>query len=146
MIERLKNANTIALRVEEPDAADLVKHGFDPAEWVERSDQFALTHGRDILLVKKWANQTYEIHWLLRSRGRRAIHVGLDFLAYLFNKEDARVIVGLTPVRKRAARWFSRQVGGTSHGIVQTEFGEAEVFALSRQDFEAQHEFSVRRR
>lgn len=146
MIRRLLNPNTLDARLSEPDAVELVKTGFDVNDWIETDDNFTLTNGYDLLLVKEWADQVFEIHWLLRNRGRKAINAGVDFLRYLFNKEGARVIVGLTPAHKRAARWFSRQVGGKSNGIVQTEHGEMEVFALSREDFEAQHEFSVRRR
>ena len=124
--------------------AGLVLPDCNPEDWIETSDQFTLTNGYDLLLVKKWADNVFEIHWALRNRGRKAINAGVDFLRHLYNKEGARIVVGTVPVSRRASRWFSRQVGGKSGGLVQTDLGEMEVFSLTREDFEAQHEFSYR--
>lgn len=140
MIRRLANPNNLAARVAESDVEDV--DDFDPIAWFDDPHQYALTNGPDLLLAKEWADGVVEIHWLLRSRGRRAIHAGVDFLRHLYNKENARIVVGTVPAHRRAARWFSRQVGGKSNGIVQTEWGDAELFTLSREDFEAQHGFS----
>jgi hypothetical protein len=144
MIRRLTSPHNLRARCEEPDIIEMVLPGFEPEDWIETSDQFTLTNGYDILMAKRWADNTIEIHWALRNRGRRAIHAGVDFLRYLFHKEGARIVVGTVPAHKRAARWFSRQVGGKSNGIVQTELGPMEFFSLTREDFEAQHEFPNR--
>jgi hypothetical protein len=105
----------------------MVLPGFDAAIWLQNS--LALTNGSDILLAERWADNVVEIHWLLRSRGRAAITVGVDFLRYLYQTERARIVLGMVPAHKRAARWFSRQVGGRSNGIVQTSLGPMELFS-----------------
>ena len=113
---------------------------FDAAEWVEKA--LVLTDGRNLFLATEWADQTFEIHWLLRDRGRAALKAGVDFLRHLYEEEGARVVVGQTPAQKRAARWFSRQMGGVSRGIISSpEYGDFEIFSMTRQDFEARHEF-----
>jgi hypothetical protein len=144
MIWRLKDKQPLDVRLKEPDIAPMVLPGFDSSEWIEQPGCYTLTNGKDLLLVEVWADGVREIHWGFRSRGREAIEAGVDFLRHLFHKEDARIVVGTVPAHKRAARWFSRQVGGTSNGIVQTELGPMEVFRLTREDFEAQHEFPRR--
>lgn len=141
MIRRLHNPNTLAARAEQPDVRAVIREGFDPEDWVEQPERFTLTNGYDMLLVEEWQDNVFEIHWALRNRGRKAINAGIDFLRYLYNKEGAHIVVGTVPVSQRASRWFSRQVGGKSQGIVQTELGDMELFTLSREDFEAQHEF-----
>jgi hypothetical protein len=142
MIRRLQSVPNLQARLEQPDVQEILIGEFDPAEWIEQPNQFTLTNGYDLLLVKEWANQTFEIHWLFRNRGRKAINAGIDFLRYLYNKEGARIVVGTVPVSRRASRWFSRQVGGKSGGMVQTELGEMELFTQTREDFETQHGIS----
>ncbi len=144
MIWRLKDRQPLEVRIKEPDIAPMVLGGFDTGQWIEQPDRFTLTNGKDFLLVEVWADGVREIHWGFRSRGRDAITAGVDFLRHLFHKEDARIVVGTVPAHKRAARWFSRQVGGTANGIIQTELGLMELFSLTREDFEAQHEFPDR--
>ncbi len=128
----------VQIRLEQPDLAGLLADDFRPEEMLW------LTDGYNILGATEWADKTYEIHWLMRDKGRKAINAGIDFLRHLYEEHDARVVVGQTPAHKRAARWFSRQVGGRSNGIITTELGEVELFSLTRQDFEAQHEFPHR--
>jgi hypothetical protein len=137
---RQATVEELEARLAEPDMADLLGPQFDAAEWCEKA--LVLTDGSNIFLATEWADKTFEIHWLLRDRGRTALRVGIDFLRHLYEEEGARVVVGHTPAHKRAARWFSRQVGGRSQGIITSpEYGDFEVFSMTRQDFEARHEF-----
>jgi hypothetical protein len=127
-------------RLDEPDMDGLLGPQFDAGEWVEKA--LVLTDGHNVFLATEWADKTFEIHWLLRDRGRAALKAGIDFLRYLYEEEHARVVVGHTPAHKRAARWFSRQVGGQSQGIITSpEYGDFEIFSMTRQQFEARHEF-----
>lgn len=69
----------------------------------------------------------YEGHSFFRVRGREAIRAGREALSHM---NDARMIWGLTPEGNRAARWFNRQVGFQSHGMLDTPEGAAELFVL----------------
>lgn len=117
--------------------AGLVQEGFAPSDYIALIDDQG-----NMLLVEEWADKAYEIHWLIRCRGRKAITAGVDFLRHLYQEFDARTVTGQVPASRRAARWFSRQVGGRSNGIIATELGEVESFSQTRQEFEAQHGIS----
>lgn len=129
-------------RLKGADAQPMLKPGFDLREWMISDCNEALTNGHDLIMTTEWQGNVIEIHWLMRSRGRFALDAGIDFLRYLFQEKDARVVVGTTPALMRAARWFARQVGGTSNGLIETDLGLVESFSLTRKDFEAQHGLS----
>lgn len=70
----------------------------------------------------------YEAHSFFRARGREAIRAGREVLSHM---SDARMIWGLTPESNKAARWFNRQVGFSSQGmIVAPDLGPCELFVL----------------
>jgi hypothetical protein len=69
----------------------------------------------------------YEGHSFFRARGREAIKAGREVLIRM---NDAHMIWGLTPESNRAARWFNRQVGFQSHGMIDTPEGRCELFVI----------------
>lgn len=70
----------------------------------------------------------YEGHSFFRVTGRDAIRAGREVLACI---DDATLIWGLTPESNKAARWFNRQVGFHSHGMLETpDLGRCELFVL----------------
>lgn len=74
----------------------------------------------------------FEGHSFFRVRGREAIKLGLTLLNYMEDAHGARMIWGLTPESNRAARWFNRQVGFSSQGLIETPEGVCELFVLER--------------
>ena len=69
----------------------------------------------------------YEGHTFFRVRGREAIRLGREILGKM---SDAQMVWGLTPEENRAARWFNRQVGFKSQGMIDTPEGRCELFKL----------------
>lgn len=69
----------------------------------------------------------YEGHSFFRVKGREAIRAGREVLSHM---SDALMIWGLTPEANRAARWFNRQVGFKSDGMIDTPEGRCELFVL----------------
>jgi hypothetical protein len=69
----------------------------------------------------------YEGHSFFRVRGREALRTGREVMTHI---NDARMIWGLTPESNKAARWFNRQVGFQSHGMIDTPEGRCELFVL----------------
>jgi hypothetical protein len=69
----------------------------------------------------------YEGHSFFRVRGRDAIKAGREVLTHIL---DARLVWGLTPESNRPARWFNRQVGFQSQGMLETPEGPHELFVL----------------
>lgn len=74
----------------------------------------------------------FEGHSFFRARGREAISLGRAILARLFLEHGARMVWGATPESLKAARWFNRQVGFTSLGMIDTPEGRCELFVRER--------------
>lgn len=72
----------------------------------------------------------FEGHSFFRVRGRGAISLGRALLARLFADHGARMVWGITPEDLKAARWFSRQLGFTSLGMIDPPEGRGELFVL----------------
>lgn len=66
----------------------------------------------------------YEGHSFFRVRGREAIALGKAILS----KMDGVHVWGLTPQRLRHVRWFNRQIGFVSLGMMDTPEGPCELF------------------
>lgn len=78
----------------------------------------------------------YTGHYYFKSRGREAINAAKGFLDEIFNTcYNIDVILGLTPEDNKAARWFSRQVGFKSHGLVEGPKRHYEMFIITKKEF-----------
>lgn len=71
----------------------------------------------------------YEGHSFFRARGRDALKMGATMLGIMF-EGGARMIWGATPPENRPARWFNRQLGFRSMGLIATPEGERELFVM----------------
>lgn len=132
-------------RLSRPDALGMVKPGFCPVEWLGDPDNILLTeNGDDIVMLEGNGQGVYNLHWLLASRGKQALASAERLLRRAFTQHDALAVFGWTPVHLRAARWFNRRIGGTSLGVVETEWGPMEGFALTREQHEAKYVLSGR--
>jgi hypothetical protein len=75
----------------------------------------------------------FEGHSFFLVRGREALSAGREAISLL----DYRMIWGLTPTKNgnadwfRSVRWFNRQLGFKSHGMIDTpDQGRCELFVL----------------
>lgn len=69
----------------------------------------------------------FEGHSFFKARGREAITLGSRMLESMAGQ--ASLIWGTTPAKLRAARWFNRQIGFRSLGMVETpDLGLCELF------------------
>lgn len=114
---------------------------FDPVEWVANHSNIALVNDRDDLAVFEGASRPGIVtgHYYFQSRGRQAVHSGREFLVELFRDYPVELCRGLTPLTNLGARWMSRHLGFTSHGVLSTPKGPHELFMLSRKDLNVQH-------
>ena len=71
----------------------------------------------------------YEGHSFFLVKGREAILAGWEALHLM---DDARMIWGLVPLERKASRWFSRQLGFKSQGMIDTPEGRCELFVLEK--------------
>lgn len=110
--------------------------GFEPYEWTANDKNIALTNGKDLNLFQYQADGVYIGHFFYVSRGRQAIQVANEALWAMFIKPHVQVIIGMTPVGQRGARWLSRHLGFKSYGLIDTVPGECELFIMSRKEYE----------
>lgn len=109
----------------------------DPIDWLSNSDNIILEneHG-DLALFERGIKHIYSGHYYFKSRGRKAITAGKNFLDELLNScYNIEVLTGLVPIDHLGARWMSRQLGFTSHGVVHLHDKHYELFILTKKEF-----------
>lgn len=111
----------------------------DAIEWLSNPVNIALEnkHG-DIVLFEYGLleHKVYSGHYFFKSRGRQAIQSARDFLDEIFNScYNISILMGFTPLKHKAARWLTRQVGFTSYGIEEVHGKEYELFILTKKEF-----------
>lgn len=109
----------------------------DTEEWLSNSDNIALTNDRgDLALFEKGIKHVYAGHYYFKSRGKSALIAAREFLDEIFNTcYNIPILIGLTPLAYLGARWLSRQVGFTSHGVIDFNNKHYELFILTKQEF-----------
>lgn len=130
MIYRLRNPEILDAAVTE-QAPDLVREGWGGTKWLSNPNHVALTDGRNIGMFEAQETPgTFHGHMIFRDRGKFALEVARKMIRHLVDLFGALAIYGETPVQKRAARWFSRQLGFRSRGIKSTPYGDVEQFVM----------------
>jgi hypothetical protein len=139
----MKHALDLALlqdRLGHPDAQGMVKPDFCPKEWLADPTNILLTeNGDDLVMLEGNGEGVYNLHWLLASRGKKALASAERLLGRAFAQHNALMVFGWTPVHLRAARWFNRKIGGSSLGTIETEWGPMEGFSMTREQYEARY-------
>lgn len=102
-------------------------YGEDLTALVTDKRNVCLTNGKDIAIFAFRGPGIFEGHLHFVSRGREAIKVGKAMLSEM---SGCRMIWGPTPVCLKNVRWFQRQLGFVSHGIMDTPEGECELFVM----------------
>lgn len=129
MIYRLYDPEILAAAVSE-QAPDLV-HGFTAHDWSKDPNVIILTDGTNIGIFEAQEEPgVFYGHTIFQERGRAAIVAARKIIAFLTKVFGARRIKGETPLEKRAARWFSRQLGFKSQGVKSTPHGDVEQFVM----------------
>jgi hypothetical protein len=109
---------------------------FDPAAWLENTNNVMLTDGDSVGLATFNKPGSYSVHWFYNVHGRAAINMAREMLRIMFEEYDAKTIRGLTPVSLKAARWLAKQVGMKSYGIVEYHDDQPhEIMIMTRQEF-----------
>lgn len=116
-------------RVTAPSEANRIYGKGDLSAFVTDGRCFVLTNGTDIAVFAWRGPGIFEGHLEFKSRGRSAIGVGKAMLAFM-RDSGARMIWGPTPVGLRNVRWFQRQLGFVSQGIMATPEGDCELFVM----------------
>lgn len=132
MIRRTFDPAEVNVLLNEPDVRENLG-GFGPLDARD-----LLSDRRNICLVGDMGGAMFawrgpgifEGHSFFRCRGKSAILLGAWLLALLFEEHNARMVWGLTPEHLKHVRWFNRQVGFRSHGLMETPDGMCELFVM----------------
>jgi len=131
MISRTHDASVAgeALRSFSPDV--------DVSEWMSDPNNIVLTNSNgDLAIFEIGFKNVYTGHYYFKSRGRQAITAAREFLDEIFNKcYNIHVVLGMTPIGNKPARWISRQVGFKSYGTEELNGKEYEVFIITKKEF-----------
>lgn len=111
----------------------------DPIEWLTDPTNIVLENEHGDLAIFEYGFPTKKVyagHYYFQSRGKQAIQVAKDFLDELFNTcYNIHILMGLVPVEHLAAKWMSRRVGFTSHGLEEIDGKQFELFILTKKEF-----------
>ena len=95
-----------------------------------------------IAMLFQWSSpDVWEIHMLAKpdARGGEALVFAKQTVADMFTKQNAKELWGQTPIWNERARAMHRKVGGIPRGFGHHPmFGEVELFATSRTEWDAQ--------
>lgn len=91
----------------------------------------------DVVIFDHMEGFVWQIHVLLKSRGRQAIQNIKESIRRMFDYYGAKMIMGLAPDFRRDVKIMARWVGFHSAGIKQTGGGPCEMFVLSRDMWKA---------
>lgn len=112
----------------------------DPIEWLADPVNIALENDLGDIALFEYGlphHKVYSGHYIFKSRGRKAIEAARLFLDEIFNScYNINIVMGLTPVEYKAARWLTRQIGFTSYGIEELHNKDYELFILTKKEFE----------
>lgn len=109
-------------------------------EWIKDKQNVALTneHGDISLFERQYANPiSVHGHYFFFSRGRGAVTAAQQMLEEIFTGPyQVDIVVGLTPVEHKGARWLNRKLGFDSLGITETVAGDHEMVFLPKTKWE----------
>lgn len=118
------------------DTAPL-NRGLKGAAWLASPGNIAVTFdNNDIALFDDEGDDTYQVHFLFQSRGRKAIEHARESFRRMFVDHGCKLIFGLVPRTpehdRRDVALLARWAGGRSVGMRDTPEGPCELFVLSK--------------
>lgn len=96
----------------------------------------------DVFLFELLAAGVAKGHFFCSSKGKIALKNGKEALSSAMN--ELRVVIGLTPLGNKAARWFARKLGFVSNGILDGADGPIEFFSMTHKEWENKHGRTIR--
>jgi len=105
-------------------------HVVDLIDWISKPTNIVLVNDvGDLALFE--LQGTWQAHYYFNSRGRKAIVAGKNFLDEILNPcYNIKVLTGLTPLTNLRARWFNRQIGMKSEGVMTINDQPFELFMI----------------
>lgn len=106
--------------------------GVSGAAWMASLGNISFDFDDGSVILFDWeGGKEYQVHFLMKSRGRKAIGQVREAFRTMFTQHGAELIFGLVPDRRRDVKLMARWVGGKSAGRRMTPNGLCELFVLS---------------
>lgn len=110
-----------------------LNRGLKGADWLATSGNIPITfENGDVALFDDEGDGAYQVHFLFKSRGRKAIEHARESFRCMFLNHGCELIFGLVPDFRRDVKMLARWAGGRSAGMRPTSEGSCELFVLSR--------------
>lgn len=110
-----------------------LNRGLKGADWLASPHNVPVTFDNgDVILFDFEEPGTYQVHVLLKSRGRKAIEHIREGFRIMFEERGASLIFGLAPVIRPDVQLMARWTGMRSSGPRAMKHGVCELFVLSK--------------
>lgn len=108
-------------------------HDFET--WLKNDNNFCYKSEDNLGFGEMKEEGQYWVHLCLNSaRGREAIDLTSRFVDRLYEDTKFNVAVGVIHHDNRKAKWLIRQIGFTSLGEVETDYGLCEMFFTTKKE------------
>lgn len=114
-----------------------LNRGLRGTDWVADERNIPVVDGEDVTLFDYESDGVYQVHFLYKSRGRKAIEQVKAAFRRMF-ESGAEIIFGLAPDFRRDVKWLARQVGGRFAGRHATDCGPCEIYILTKAEWKRQ--------
>jgi hypothetical protein len=114
---------------------DIFPEDCDFQAWLNNLNNVMLVEDDSVGLACFEYPGVYTGHYLFQVGGRDALKLARKMMHWMINNEGAKAFTGITPAGKKAARWFNRNLGFTSYGIIDTVRGPHEMFCITADEF-----------
>lgn len=115
-----------------------LNRGLRGVDWVADARNVAVMQDDDLVLFDYESEGVYQIHLLLRSKGRRAIDRIREAFRRMFDEYGAKTLFGLVPEFRRDVRLMARWVGGKFAEKQLTEDGPCELFIVAKSEWKGE--------
>jgi hypothetical protein len=110
-----------------------LNRGLKGVDWLARPGNVPITFDNgDIALFDNEGDGTFQVHFLFKSRGRKAIEHARESFSRMFTDHGCTLIFGMVPDFRRDVKMLARWAGGRSVGMRDTSEGPCELFVLSK--------------
>lgn len=111
---------------------ELIPQDYDFQSWLADIKNVMLVEDDNVGLACFEYPGVYTGHYFYKSaRGRDALRLAERMMLKMIEDHNAKAFTGVTPTRIKAARWFNRNLGFTSYGIIESERGPHEMFCIT---------------
>lgn len=114
---------------------ELIPPDTDFAAWLGNVKNVMLEDNGSVGLAVYEYPGVYTGHYFFKVGGRKALSLARDMMNWMIENQGAKAFTGITPADNKAARWFNRNLGFTSFGLVDTERGPHEMFCITADEF-----------